>query len=380
MHNIALLYQRLERYEEANEYWIRLHLNEKKPKRSDPEGTKIYYITMLKYIANNYLRVDDLEQAIPYLEEVLMYSRSDTETLESLLWACREVGRLPDALKYARKLHEEDPENADFLFSYTTLLDIAGEKKEIIPLYRQAMAAHPNSDFLKERLYACLIEKALAIRLDMSEESRTLLEEAGRFGIDDPRLSYLEAYFLRKDGETARADLSFKKAVGSIDDHEVGFLIGKTFYEDGMEREAIEAFGDIVACDCLASDEYFEDAVHFLTGKDDRENAELLCDLAVREKAYHLYDISCLLLDCKRPVWAYRYSLELVENDLADDEDQFLHLLILNNIGDKQKTLQYADTLYIRAVELENYDDIDFYKSLKKQIKTRGRFKNQHDR
>ncbi len=383
IHNIALLYQRLERYGEANEYWIRLHKGEKKPKKTDPENTKLSYASALKYIARNYMHAGEPDNALPYLEEALNLLKNDVDALLSLQMAYVELGEMRKALQCAQLLYETEPHNEEFLLNYVLSASTTESPDVLIPLFKKALEGNPDNDVFSEGLFTCLIEKALELRSKHTEEARNLTEEAKEIlarGLKrrpklDPKLAYLEALFLQMDGKVKEADRSFQKVAKSVNDHSTGFQLGKAFYEDDRVGDAVELFKEIAMCDCVWSQHLFEDSIEFLAEYDDRENAELLCNLAVTNKEMSLYDISALLMDFSKPAWALSYSSMLIKEEDADEDDHYLHLLILNEIGDKQQTLRFADTLHRKAMEFGNTEDVAFYKYVIKEIKRSGKFR-----
>jgi hypothetical protein len=79
------------------------------------------------------------------------------------------------------------------------------------------------------------------------------------------------------------------------------------------------------------------------------------------------------------PDLAEEYTLRLIELDGADEENQFLHLMVLNDLGERERTLDYARTLREEARLREDMADAEFYASLIKQIKGRGRFTPYHE-
>ena len=377
-HNIALLYQQLEKYREANTYWIRLQKGVKTPKKSAPENVKLAFASTLKYIARNFLHEDEPEKALPYLEEVVNLLKYDREAVESMLTICLELRKMPEARKYAEMLYEMEPDKEEFLLTYTMLLDITGDQDAVIPLYRKALGENPNDVFLEARLFACLIEKALRQRSQHPEEARKLLEEARRMERADPLLAYLEGFFQRADGKAKRANRSFREASDSVDEHDMGFQLGKAFYEDDMVDSAIELFEEITACDCPLSDMLFEEIIEFLAENADPRNARSLCGIAMANKGLDLYSISDMLHDYGKPEWALHYSLQLIENG-ADEDDEFLHLLILNDIGDREMTFQFAGELYQKAKESADTEGTDYFRYIIKQIKSKGRFRVSHE-
>ena len=377
-HNIALLYQQLERYREANEYWIRLLNGAKTPKKSAPENVKLAFAATLKYIARNFLHDGEPEKALPYLEEVVNLPQYDGEALQSMLAICLELRKIPKARQCAERLYEMEPDNEESLLTYTMLLDFTGDRDAIIPLYRKTLSKNPENVFLEERLFACLIEKALRQRSQHPGEARSLFEEAKRMARSSALLTYLEGFFQRADGKAKQANLSFREASDSVDEHEIGFQLGKAFYEDNMADRAVKLFEEITACDCPLSDMLFEDIIEFLAENADERNARSLCDIAMANKGLGLYTISDMLHDYGKPEWALHYSLQLIEND-ADEDDEFLHLLILNDIGNREMTFQFAGELYQKAKESADTESTDYFRYIIKQIKSKGRFRVPHE-
>ena len=377
-HNIALLYQQLGRYGEANEYWIRLQKGAKTPKKSAPVNEKLSFTTTLKYIARNFLHEGEPEKALPYLEEVVNLLNDDGEALESMLTIYLELRKIQEARRCAEKLYKMEPSKEEFLLAYTMLLDITGDEDAVIPLYRKAARENPDDEFLETRLFTCLVEKAFRRRSQYPEEARNLFDEVKRMERTDPLLTYLEGFFLQADGKVKEANQSFRMVSDFADEHDIGFQLGKAFYEDDMVNSAIELFEEITACDCSLSSRLFEDIIEFLAENADEENARSLCNMAMTSEGCDLYNISDMLHDYKKPKWALHYSLQLIENS-SDEDDEYLHLLILNDIGNREMTFQFADKLYQKAKETADTEDVDFFRYIIKQIKSKGRFKLPHE-
>lgn len=102
----------------------------------------------------------------------------------------------------------------------------------------------------------------------------------------------------------------------------------------------------------------------------------MLCDYGIKKKGYPLYDISDMLFDFHRASWAKEYSSRLILQDDPEEEDMFLHLIILNAIGNKEETLVYARKFHQFFLEKNNYEGVAVSKEIMRQIRSRGRFKN----
>jgi len=375
VHNIALLLQKLQRYDEANDYWIRILRGEKKPRKSDPDDAKTAYASIAKYVARNYLRDERPADAMLYLREALTLLGNDTETLDALQTACLALGKKEEAVRYAERLYESEPENEEYLLNYIIGLSASRKLETVIPLYEKALEIDVHNSFLREGLYSSCVRRALELRKEWPERTRALMEKAEQAWEPDPLLTYLKAFFLRKQGKTKQAERAVGKAVEAVRAHYEEHELAKVLYEDGLVDPAMQLFESIASCDCEPSDSLFESTVKLLAENGDRENAVRICDLAMKTKGYHLYSISDMLRDYGRPSWALPYSERLIASRRADEDDRFLHLLILNDLGNGYETLKYAESLYERAMAENDAEDTALYKALTKEIRSRGRFK-----
>ncbi|MBA7715477.1 hypothetical protein ES703_124524 [subsurface metagenome] len=339
MHNTALLYQKLERYGQANEHWIRLHQREKKPKRSDPEVVRSAYIAMLKYIAHNFLHSDQPEEAVPYFKEIFTFDRDDREALECLQRISSDLGKNREALLYAQRLYELDPDNDEYLFTYIVELQSHGRLDVAVPLYQKGMEKNPDQRFYQMGLAFCYAQTAFSLRKNNPGEARELILKAKKLEAKLTQLLYLEGFFLQEDGKRKSALNKFKQAIESTVDHLSEFQLGNAFYDDGMTDYALKVFKAIISCNCYQSDTIFERIIKHLAQAEDYKNTRLLCEMAIDIKGYDLYSISDILFDYNKPDWAAKYSTRLIQGENVDEEDTFLHLLILNAIGNKQETL-----------------------------------------
>lgn len=155
--------------------------------------------------------------------------------------------------------------------------------------------------------------------------------------------------------------------------------MGFAFYTDGMPDRAFELFQSICSCSCPTSDVLAGQILIFLLEQGNSKLAGRICELMLEEKDFSLYSIADLLRQQGHPEFAEQYSLQLIDRDGADEEDKFLHLMVLNELSDRGRTLDYARVLREQARLWEDMMDVDFYNSLIKQIKSRGRFKSYHE-
>ena len=143
-----------------------------------------------------------------------------------------------------------------------------------------------------------------------------------------------------------------------------------------MTGRALKQFKDIASCHCDTSDTLFERAVQFLSDRNDYKNTMMLCDYGIKKKGYTLYDISDILYDLHKASWAKVYSSRLILQDDPEEDDMFLHLIILNAIGNKEETLSYARKFHQFFLENNDYEGIAASMEIMRQIRSRGRFKD----
>ncbi|MDA3940692.1 MAG: hypothetical protein PF693_15515 [Spirochaetia bacterium] len=376
LHNKALLFQKMEKFSNANECWTTLCRENKKPRRSDPEELRISYGIMLKYIAENYRQEDLSHEAQSLYKEVLSLNKFDRESLEALFEINTEDGNHHLAFNYAKQLFEMDRSNDEYLFNYASVLLELDRINELIPLYEEACKRNPDSNFYKEGLEFCYVKSALDIRGSKMEELKVFVEKIE--SLDETKsysLVYLEGYILHREGQARKAIKKINQAIAMVEEHFEEFHLGFILYEDGFIKQSMELFCDIASCGCPTSDRLTESIIGLLVIKDDRENAFEICRIAEDSLLWDDFTIASLLYDLDKPVWAVEYSKRLIDQEEADEDECFFHLLVLNDIGNGKDTLQYTRELFEKAEANNDEERIYVYKQLIKQIKTRGKFK-----
>ena len=376
LHNSALIHQNLERYNEANECWITLCRKNKKPRRSDSESLRISYTVMLKYIAENYRKADLPDKALTFFKEVLSYDKGDREALEALYQIFSEKENTHSACSYAKQLFEIDKNNDEYLFNYTSELMELNQLKKITDLYEDAYERNPNNNLYNKVLASCYIKHAHEIKNTNINETKSLIKKIKSLvDTESYRLTYLEGYILHKEGEKREAIKKVNRAVDMVEEHMEEFDLGCTLYDDGFMKQAVILFKEIVECGCSTSVWLFESIIKFLVERGDRELTLILCKIAEDTMDWDNYAIADMLYDLKIAPWALEYSTKLIRQNNVDEEDRFLHLLILNAIGNSKDTLNYTRKLLIEAENNDKEDDAYTFKQLIKQIKNKGKFK-----
>lgn len=379
LHNRALLLQRLGCYSQANEYWARLLKGEKKPKRSDLEDVRRAYATTLRFIAGNARYEGKLQEAFSCLNEACALDEGDRQALEPLQQVASELGRAREACDYARRLYELDPDNEEYLYTYLDELMSLPDPQGAARLYREALKKYPDNPSYSSGLAQCYLQQAWSLRSADQAEAARLAGEARRLDRSHAQLKYLEGLWLQREGKKEAAEKKFVQALKAVDSHSAEITLGFAFYTDGMPDRAFELFQSICSCSCPTSDVLAGQILIFLLEQGNSKLAGRICELMLEEKDFSLYSIADLLRQQGHPEFAEQYSLQLIDRDGADEEDKFLHLMVLNELSDRGRTLDYARVLREQARLWEDMMDVDFYNSLIKQIKSRGRFKSYHE-
>jgi hypothetical protein len=185
----------------------------------------------------------------------------------------------------------------------------------------------------------------------------------------------LEGLRLQRAGKKAEAEKRFRRAIKAVDSHAAEMALGTGFYRDGMPERAFQFFTSICSCTCPLSNVLAAQILFFLLDENDQNRAMQICELMLSVKGFSLYELADMLRERGHPRLAVNYTSRLIGREDADEEDRFLHLLVLNELGEPDRTLQYALSLREAARLREDMQDVDMCNWIIKQIKSRGRFK-----
>ena len=375
LHNRALLLQRMGRFTQANEYWMRLLKGEKKPRRSDPQEARQGYAATLKFIAQNYRSEGKLREAYTVLKEARALEAGDREALESLQQVASALELRREACDHARTLYEMDPDNEEYLYTYLDELMSLPDPDGAARLYREALQKYPDSAAYRSGLAFCYLQQAWVLRTSDQAASMRLAEAAQKLDGSLPQLAYLQGLWLKRAGKDVEAERKFRQVMKAVDGHAAELALGFGFYRDGMPERAVPYFESLCSCSCPTSDDLAEQILISLLDEGDRGLAEWVCELMLQKKGFPLNAVVDILLEHGYPELALDYSSRLIGQEAADEEDRFLHLLVLNGLGERDRTLEYARSLREDARQRGAVTDVDFYNSLIREIRSRGRFK-----
>ena len=188
-------------------------------------------------------------------------------------------------------------------------------------------------------------------------------------------LIYLEGFFLDRDGKRDEARDRLARLIELTSNHSEQMRFGMAMHGDGHRDLSIALFTKLIACGCDASEDAFEDIIGFLAQKNDREAARELCLYAIDRLEYPPYIAADILFTAGKSQWAREFSERLLNDPDSKEDEYFLHLLILNDIGNPAETIVFAESLRSR---LANNGDPSFFHVVDhviKQLRTKGRVK-----
>jgi len=375
IHNLALLYQKLGEFVRANEHWITLLRADGKPKRSDPEERRLAWATAARQIASNYLVEDQLEEAVRFYKEALSVVENDREALENLAGTSLELRDFQAALVYARRLYELDPEDPQYLVGYmSTLLASSRNVDTLLHLTEERWKRVAPGSSLSRTLAEIAIQAAWRLRESKPEKSREIVALVREADPELPFLVHLEGYFLARDGSGQEAEAKFERLIELTKNHTEQTLLGLALYSDGFRDHAFSMFKRLIACGCETSADAFEHVLTYLGERNDREAARELCLWALGRDEYDEYIVADMLRDAGRPQWAHEFSQRLIENPGADEEDYFLHFLVLNDMGNPSETIEFAKVMKSRFMAGEHHPaEGTFMDYVLKELKRKGR-------
>jgi len=317
----------------------------------------------------------ETEEAQKYFKQVLRLDKTDKEALESLMTISIDEENHHETLEYAGRLYRLEPGTDEYFFTYLMELQYCGQADMMISVCKEALEKSPDNPLLHEILVAGYTEKAWQYRDKQPFESIRLIKDAGRYAVENARLIFLEGYIQYKDGQKKAAEKKFRKAARTTCTHREEFQLGAALYDVGLENEALKLFKKLADCDCDTSARFYEEAILFLVKRDDYKNTARLCDYAVKQELYWLIEVAETLYEAKKYHWAKEYSTRAMKEEELNDEEKYLHLLILNKTGEKDELLDCALQLQREAEAQEDFEWVYMFNQIIKEIKSRGRFK-----
>ena len=290
-----------------------------------------------------------------------------------------ELGEYQDALTFARKLYELDAQNEQYLIGYLTALLARGKNDILLSLFEEHWEKYAEGSSARGMLAELAADAALLLRASNPEKARQILALVKQAHADIPALIYLEGFFLDRDGKRDESEDRFARLVERTNNHPDQMRFGMTLHGEGRRDLSIALFTKLIACGCEESIEAFEGVIGFLAQANDREAARELCLYAVDGLEYPSFVAAEILHHAGKPQWAREFSERLLDDPDSKEDEYFLHLLILNDIGSPAETISFAESLRSR---MANSGDPSFFRIVDhiiKQLKTKGRVKIPHE-
>ncbi|MFH2114882.1 MAG: hypothetical protein ABIJ86_10290 [Spirochaetota bacterium] len=372
IHNRALLCQKLERYTEANKLWALLLGREKKPKRSAPVEVRAAYAVILKNIGGNYLKAEKADEAGSCFREALDLVPDDVEALEALTVVYDIQDRLAEMLHYARLLLDQHPANEDYLMLVVSTLVRLGKNDEIITLYTSWIQRFPATRSTYSSLLAVVyINAAFEKRYDEPQEAAELLRLSGKTADGSSIGRYLRGFFHEKAHHGAKAEKEYTIAEKLAESHGEQYTLANAFHQDGYMDRAMRMFQKIAGCTCdYSSDLMFDNIIPFLAKAQDPDALQNLITHALHA-GHHPYDLANMLYTYDQPGLARELSAPLLLQPY-DMENHFIHLLILNRLGERDEAIRVTETIIDQFRRKGDENSSAYFKDVLKQLRSRG--------
>jgi tetratricopeptide (TPR) repeat protein len=334
---------------------------------------RLAYVTAVKAIAANYRAGDMPSSALPFLKEAHTLAEDDIEVLDDLADACMEADDEDRALMYARKRYLLTPDDTDALVGYAMAVLHIGRPDQLLSLFDERwerIERMPGVAALLAQVYA---ELAWNLRRKDPARSREITDRLREWASDSPYFLYMEGSGRAAAGERATALECYERVVQETEGHTHQSALGMALYDDGFPELGFRMFQKMVECGCERSIEELFVVVSYLAKKGNPEDAARLCTYAVDECDLGLYEAAVSLWEADEPHLARAFSHPLAVGQDADEEDHFLHLLILNDCRNPAEAIAFAEQSMarFRGPGYEDYQGV--LKDVVKQLRTRGR-------
>ncbi len=119
-----------------------------------------------------------------------------------------ELGEYPDALTFARKLYELDPQNEQYLIGYLMALLARGTIDVLLSLIEEHWERYAEGSSARRILAEIAADAALRLRASNPEKARQFAAMVREVDADLPALIYLEGYFSTETGRGTRRGIS----------------------------------------------------------------------------------------------------------------------------------------------------------------------------
>ncbi len=372
IHNRALLCQKLERYAEANKLWALLLGREKKPKRNAPAEVRAAYAVILKNIGDNYLKAEKADDAETCFREALDLVPDDAEALEALTVVYDKQDRLAELLHCAGSLLDQHPANEDYFMLVVSTMVRLEKNDEIISLYTDWLQRFPAIRRTYGSLMAMVyINAAFEKRYDEPQEAAELLRLSGKAADESSTGRYLRGFFHDKAQNGAKAEKEYTRAEKLAESHGEQSTLANAFYQDGYMDKAMRMFQKIAGCTCdYAADLLFDKIIPFLAKAQDLDALRNLITGALHA-GHHPYDLANMLYTFDQPGLARELSAPLMKQPY-DLENHFMHLLILNRLGERDEAIRTVETMIDQAKRKGDETSSAYFKDVLKQLRSRG--------
>jgi tetratricopeptide (TPR) repeat protein len=349
IHNLALVYDRLNRPEKSMAHWQRVIKEWEKQFRSEPhhESLRRNLNEAHKHLARNCLKLGQDQRACRELQQALSYWPEDLEARKLLAEAQLSAGRYEEAIEILEQLVEERPEEVDILVNLGIAYDLNGEQEDALDAWEEALERQPDHPVARQQILRTIEERTkILLLLGRFDEAIREIESKLDILSEDPvsRCELAGLFLVRKQERRAREH--FEKAYRSDPQNvEVALAIGKQYLLYGYPRQAREWFNRAEGLRPEDPEVWVRIGGYYLRAKQQDQAEEYF--RAAREKAGEdpgiLRRIARHLFDERQLEQALEYFERYLEREPTDAEALYRLAHCYAYVGDYDRADEFLD-------------------------------------
>ena len=187
--NLALAYERLERWSDANARWedlVRKLKKELQSARRDQGQTaelRRRLVVAHRHIGENHRAAHDLDQAVRELERALNYDPTDQELRKRAAELCLENENWHGAIEHLKSLLAAQPDDLSLLRNLGAAYDMSGDERQATAVFEGILAREPG-DTATRRLLASALHSRAHRLADSGQLDRAIAEMQRAISLD----------------------------------------------------------------------------------------------------------------------------------------------------------------------------------------------------
>ena len=245
LHNLALAYDKQDDLDTANQYWRQVVNLWKQQLRSaeDKETLKKRLNAAHKHLADNYLKMDSLDEAIREYKNATYCVPDDVDTLVELgkLYLYRE--RFSIAVREFQKAVKYKPDDVEILNHLAFANMLSDKPEKAVDCWKRVLEIEPQNAPALEQLTGCCKEQASEYWYTDRKKTKEWLQKAIDANPTDPSIHIFIGGIHLMDDEIKLAEEAFSKSIETAPNAPETYVgIGCQYLEALYEDEAEEYF------------------------------------------------------------------------------------------------------------------------------------------